>query len=133
MKFIFRLLTLISFTILLSSCDPAQNIDFINKTESPVKIKIKINSNNTNWRLKEFVKGDSIVLEIRPKGTESLYFGMGTWEENEVDETVKSIDNIEIETEDIKTIYKSRKSIAEILKNNRKGLWWKTNIEIEVE
>lgn len=133
MKHIFKLTTLIFVSFLLFSCDPSRNINFVNETEAPVKIKFILSSNKTSQSLAEIAKGDSIVLNLKPKRTEYLYCGMGTWSESELDNIVKGIENIEIETKDIKTIYKSRNSITEILKDNRKGWWWKTSVEIEVE
>jgi hypothetical protein len=133
MKHIFKLTTLIFISFLFFSCDPSRNINFVNQTEAPVKIKFKLSHNKTSQSLEELAKGDSIVLNLKPKGTEYIYCGMGTWSENEVDNIAKGIENIEIETKDIKTVYKSRNSIIEILKDNRKGLWWKTSVEIEVE
>ena len=87
----------------------------------------------TSQSLKELAKGDSIVLNLKPNSTEYIYCGMGTWSESEVDNIAKGIKNIEIETKDIKTVYKRRNSIIEILKDNRKGFWWKTSVEIEVK
>jgi hypothetical protein len=133
MKHIFKLTTLFFVSFLLFSCDPSRNINFVNETEAPVKIKFILSSNKTSQSLAEIAKGDSIVLNLKPKSTEYLYCGMGTWSESELDNIVKGIENIEIETKDIKTIYKSRISITEILKDNRKGWWWKTSVEIEVE
>jgi hypothetical protein len=133
MRNILKLSTLSFLLLFLVGCDPSRNIEFINRTESPIKIKIKVGTNNTSESLKEASVGDSIVFKIAPNGTQNLYCGMGTWSENEVNEKAKCIENIEIETKDIKTIYKSTNSITKILKDNRKGLWWKTKIEIEVE
>lgn len=133
MRNILKFSTLIFFLLFLVSCDPSRDINFINKTESPIKIKIKVGANNTSESLKKASVGDSIVFKVAPNATQNLYCGMGTWSENEVDEKVKGIENIEIETKDIKTIYKSTNSITKILKDNRKGWWWKTKIEIEVE
>jgi hypothetical protein len=133
MKHTFKLTTLIFISFLLFSCDPSRNINFVNQTEAPVKIKFKLSPNKTSQSLEELAKGDSIVLNLKPKCTEYIYCGMGTWSDNEVDNIAKGIENIEIETKDIKTVYKSRNSIIEILKDNRKGLWWKTSVEIAVE
>lgn len=133
MKHTFKLTTLIFISFLLFSCDPSRNINFVNQTKAPVKIKFKLSSNKTSQSLEELAKGDSIVLNLKPKSTECVYCGMGTWSDNEVDNIAKGVANIEIETKDIKTVYKSTNSITKILKDNRKGLWWKTKIEIEVE
>ena len=133
MKFIFRLLILIVLTFSLFGCDPGHDINFINGTESRVKIKIVLRPNNRCQSLTELSKGDSIVFDLKPKDTANIYCGMGTWDDDDIKITANCIKNIEIETTDIKTIYKSTKSIAEILKDNRNGFWWKTNIQIEVE
>ena len=133
MKHIFKFTTLIFVSFLLFSCDPSRNINFVNQTEAPIKIKFILSANKTSQSLEEIAKGDSIVLNLKPKSTEYLYCGMGTWSESELDNIAKGIKNIEIDTKDIKTVYKSRNSIIEILKDNRKGLLWKTSVEIKVD
>lgn len=133
MKSFFNLLTISFVSFSLFSCDPGRVIDFVNQTEAPAKIKIMINDKNTSQGLEEISKGDSIVFHLKPKSRENIYCGMGTWSGSEINRIAKGIKSIEIETEDIKTVYKSKSSITEILKNNREGFFWKTKIEIIVE
>jgi len=104
MKFIFRLLFLIVLTFSLFSCDPGHDINFINGTESQVKIKIVLRPNNRCQSLTELSKGDSIVYNLKPKDTAVIYCGMGTWDDDDIKITANGIKNIEIETKDIKTI-----------------------------
>ena len=133
MKTFYRLFILLFFSFLFVSCDPAQNMHFINKTDSDAKVKIVLNPKFENYRLKELAKNDSIVFNIKEKDTANIYFGIGTWSDSEINEVTNSIENIEVESKDIKTMYKSKKSITEILKDNRKGFWWHTDIEIEIK
>ena len=133
MKNILKLSTLSFLLLFVVGCDPAHDIDFINQTNSNAKIRIKINSEIEPIVFRESYVGDSITFNLKPRDTANIYFGIGTWSDRNIDEVVNSIENIEVETEDIKTLYKSKKSIFEILKENRKGFWWKTKIEIEVK
>ena len=119
--------------MLLFSCDPVHDIDFINQTDSEAKIRIKINSKTKNVVFKGTHSGDSIVFNLKPKDTANIYFGIGTWSDSEINEVTNSIDNIEVESKDIKTTYKSKKSITAFLKDNRKGFWGHTDIEIEIK
>ncbi len=134
MRNLLKLLTLNFLLLFLISCDPPHNIDFINQTNSEVKIRIKINSKvEPNPFREDNNEGDSIVFNLKPKDTADIYFGIGTWSDRKVDEVVNSIEYIEVETKDVKTVYKTKKSITEVLKDNRKGIWWKTKIEIKVK
>jgi hypothetical protein len=133
MKNILNLLFLIFFLQLFISCDPPHYIDFINKTDSNVKIKLNLKTEFENYDLERISSGDSVVFNLKQKDTANLDFGIGTWSDKEIEELTKSIKNIEIETVDKKTIYKSEKSIKKILQSNRHGFWFKTKIEIDVE
>lgn len=133
MRNFLKLLPLSFLLMILLSCDPPHDIDFINRTDSEAKIRIKINSKTENVVFRGTHLGDSIVFNLKPKDTANIYFGIGTWSDSEINEVTNSIENIEVESKDIKTMYKSKKSITEFLKDNRKGFWWHTNIEIEIK
>lgn len=117
--------------MLLMSCDPAHSIYLINNTGNKAKIKFIMNSKIPNYRLSEISK-DSIVFNVNQKDTAEIYYGIGTWSEKEIDEMSKSIKNIEIETNDIKTVYKTQNSISNLLNKKKEGFWWKTKIIIEI-
>lgn len=133
MKKIFKFLLLSFFAVILLSCDPPHNIYFINKTNSNIRVKFELDPKVKNNSLKRISTNDSIVFDIKKNEKAQIYFGIGTWDGNEIDELVKSIDNISIETNEIKTIYKTKNSMKRILENNKEGFWWKTRIEIDVE
>ncbi|WP_445452914.1 hypothetical protein [Flavobacterium sp. 25HG05S-40] len=133
MRNFLKLSTLSFLLMLLFSCDPPHNIDFINRTDSEAKIRIKINSKTKNVVFRGTHPEDSIVFNLKPKDTANIYFGIGTWSDSEINEVANSIENIEVESKDIKTMYKSKKSIIEFLKDNRKGFWWHNDIEIEIK
>ena len=133
MKNIIKLFTLTFLLCFLVSCDPVHTIDFINKTDSNVKVKINLNPKVENYRLKEVSSGDSIVFNLKQKDSANIYFGIGTWSEGQIEELTNSISNIEIETKDIKTVYKTKKAIKNILENNTHGFWFKTLVEINIE
>jgi hypothetical protein len=102
MKNILNLLFLIFFLQLFTSCDPPHYIDFINNTDSNVKIKINLKTEFENYDLKRISSGDSLVFNLKQKDTANLDFGIGTWSDKEIEELTKSIKNIEIETIDKK-------------------------------
>lgn len=133
MKKIFRLLLLIFFSNILTSCDPSQHIAFINKTDSDVKIRFNLNSKIEDFELSQITKSDSIVYNLKKNDTATIYYGIGTWSTNETAKFANSINNLEIETKDVKFIYKSKKAIKDILDKNIKGILVKNLIEIKVE
>ena len=133
MKKIKNILILIISSQLLMSCDPPHFINFINKTDSNVKVKFNLNPKVENYDLERITTNDSIVFNIKPKDTANLHFGIGSWSDKQIEELTSSINNIEIETQNIKTIYKTKKSMDDILKENRHGFWFKTKIEIYIE
>jgi hypothetical protein len=133
MKTIIKIFTGTFSLVFLVSCDPAHDIEFTNNTNSVAKIKFKLNPKFKNYRLSESIKGDSIVFNLKPKDTANLYFGIGVWDDEEIDQLCNSIISLEIENNDLKTIYKSKRTIKNILKNNQEGFWWKTRITIGVE
>lgn len=117
----------------LTSCDPIHYISFANNSNSNAKVKLNLNSKAANYDLEQIAVGDSIVFHLKSKGTQSIYFGIGTWETPEIDELLTSVNSLEIETSEIKTIYKTKKAMKEILENNEKGFWLKTEIAIKIE
>lgn len=133
MKNTIKFSTITFLFFFLISCDPIHNIDFINKTDSDIKVKINLNPKVENYYLKNVSTGDSIIFNLNRKDTAEIYFGIGTWSDSEIDKLTNSINNIEIDTKDIKTIYKSKKAMINIFENNKHGFMFKTNIEIGIE
>lgn len=128
------LLLLFIVAFLLTSCDPAQNIIFVNNGTSNLKVKLIVNSKSKNERLNEMKEGDSIVFNLKPENEENeglIYFGIGRWNEDEITETTQSIKSIEIENADNKIIYKSEDAINRLLLKNKKGIIFKS-IEIDI-
>ena len=89
--------------------------------------------NIENYDLKEIAIGDSIIFNLKQKDTANIDFGIGTWSDGQIEEVINSIKNIEIETDEIKMIYKSKSSMKNILEKNREGFIFKTKIEIEIK
>jgi hypothetical protein len=133
MKNIFKLLGIAFFLTLLTSCDPSQDIRFVNKTDSNVMVKIILEPNAKDFRLKEVATKDSIVFNLRKDSIAEVDCGMGTWSEDEVIRFTNSVKSIEFDTKDIKTIYKSKRSMKAILEENEKGIFFRNLIEIEIQ
>lgn len=133
MKDTIKFITLTFILFFLVSCDPAHDISFINKTDSSIKVKINLNPKVEHYRLKEVSTGDSIVFNLKRKDTAGINFEIGSWSDSEIAELTNSINNIEFETKDTKTVYKSKKAMKNILENNKHGFWFKTKIEIGIE
>lgn len=133
MKINLKLLVLTFLTIIITSCDPPHYIDFINNTSAKAKVRLNLNSKVESFDLEEIATGDSIVFNLKPKDTANIHFGIGDWSDSGIEEVTKSVKSIEIETQEIKTIYKTENSIKNLLKNNRHGFFFKTKIKIEIE
>ncbi|OXA80994.1 hypothetical protein SAMN05444397_101708 [Flavobacterium aquidurense] len=133
MKNSFRLLVIIFFACFFASCDPAHNIEFVNKKDSDVKVKINLDSQKNNFRLEQITDKDSAVYLLKRNDTANIYCGIGVWSKKEIETFVKGIKSVEIETKDVKTIYKSRKAITQLFEKNTKGIIFKAVIEINVK
>lgn len=133
MKNIFRLLILILVSNFLVSCDPSRHISLINKTDSDVKIKINLVPKAKDFQFYEKALNDSIVYKLKKNDTAILYCGIGTWTNDQTTKFANSVTTVEIDTKDAKTIYKSKKSIKDILDKNIKGVFVKSLIEIKIE
>jgi len=122
--------------MLLTSCDPAQNLNFTNNGKSSVKVKLTIDPKKKHDRLSEIQQGDSIVFNLKPLETEEnedgIYFGIGVWNDQQINDVAESIKRIEIENNDYKIIFKSQKSITKLLLNNQEGFLWKTAVNIKM-
>lgn len=133
MKSSFLIILILFLANFLVICDPIHDIEFVNKSKSEAKVKINLIPKNENYYLKENAIGDSIILNIKKDSIANVFFGKGTWNKKEINYITKSIKSIEIETKDIKTIYKSKNSMNVILNKNTKGFLFKTLIEIEIK
>jgi hypothetical protein len=128
-------LILFFFCFLLTSCDPVRNITFMNKTSSDVKVKIHLNpevENYTSNILKSKSNGDSIVFNLKQKNTVKISFGAGVWSDPIIDEFSNSIYNIELDTKDVKTIYKTPESVKKLLKDNKHGFLQKYQVDVGI-
>lgn len=107
--------------LLLASCDPPHNLVFINKSNSIAEIKIEIDSTIEYNEFRNFdeLKADTLVYKIQPKDTCTLFFGIGTWSDDEVKNLAKSMKKLLIGNNDYQTIYKTKDRIEQILLENR--------------
>lgn len=133
MKNIVKLFFLVSLLVLFTSCDPSHDIFFKNKTASNVKVKINLEPKAEMEDLKGIQTRDSIVFILKKDSIGHISFGIGNWSEKQLNLVTKSIKTMEIETSDIKTVYKSKKAIFSVLKENVHGGLNKTDIEINIE
>jgi len=118
---------------LLESCDPVFSLEFINRTNAPAKVKFLMDPKNEIRCFKDVSVGDSIVLTLKGKDSISIIqCSIGTWSDEKIVELAKSIKSLEFETTETKTVFKTSKSIEDILKNNTEGVL-NTKILIEIE
>jgi len=128
-----KILFACTLLVFLFSCDPPYYIDFVNNSNSNAKVRLNLNHKNENYRLKDLAMGDSIVFNLNKKETSRISFGIGQWSDSEIQNIVKSIKNIQIETNDVKIIYKNKNSIQNLFIKNREGLILQSKIEIEIK
>lgn len=128
-----KILYFFLISVFLVSCDPPHYIDFVNNSNSKAKVKFNINTELGNSDLRYLATGDSIVLNLKPKDTATVELGIGQWSDKEIESVTNSIDKIEIETNNVSTIYKTKDSIKNILENNVEGILLKSRIEIEIK
>jgi hypothetical protein len=128
-----KILFACTLLVFLFSCDPPYYIDFVNNSNSNAKVRLNLNHKNENYRLKDLAMGDSIVFNLNKKEISRISFGIGQWSDSEIQNIVKSIKNIQIETNDVKIIYKNKNSIQNLFIKNREGLILRSKIEIEIK
>ena len=134
----FKTVVLFFVGIVSTSCDPGHSIVITNNSENKVKVKIVVdkskfgNTSKISSGLEEITKGDSIVIDLKPEESFDIYFGMGTWEENDIDSIVSYIKTFQVETIDKTIIYKSKKANKQLLQN-REGFPLKTKIKVDIE
>ena len=121
------------FTVSLFSCDPPHAIFFSNDSNSNVKVVLNLNPKIENYHLRELAVGDSIVLDLKNEGISMIEFGIGQWSDKEIGNIANSIRSIQIETKDVKTIYKTNNSIQSLFIKNRKGYIMRSEIQIEIK
>lgn len=126
-------LYLLPLVLFLISCDPPHYISFINTTKNIAKVKINLHNNVSDPAFTELAIADSIVFNLRSKDTAHINFGIGNWGSEGIKEIAKDIKSLEIETSEIKTVYKSTAAIETLLSKNLKGVVFKSEIAIEIE
>lgn len=132
MKSTLKLSALLFAIFSLTSCDPSHDIFFTNKTASNVKVKINLEQNKQqDFRI--IATKDSIVFYLPKDSVAHIPFGIGNWSQKEITTATNSIKSIEVETSDIKTIYKSKKAIKSLLEENVHGAVFKSMIDIEIK
>lgn len=126
---------LLFFCLLFTSCDPIRDLNFTNKTDSDVKIKINLNpeaKSYTSSVLNNKSNGDSIVFNLKQNTTVGIFFGVGVWSDPVIEEFANSVYNIEFDTKNIKTIYKTPESVKKLIKDNRHGTLHKNQVDINI-
>ncbi|MFC4632580.1 hypothetical protein ACFO3O_01600 [Dokdonia ponticola] len=129
------------FILLISSlaflsCDPPHYIQFENESDSEVKVTLLADPETENYDFYEFQNlriGDSVILRIKPKESDMLHFGIGTWSNSEIEELTNSLQKIIIENEDFFRVYRTKKGMNTLLNHDKRGFWWKTEINIRIE
>ncbi|MCP2025579.1 hypothetical protein L1276_000719 [Flavobacterium sp. HSC-32F16] len=133
MKKKLKLLPFLFFILFFTSCDPAQELRFVNKTNSDATVRILLKPNAKNFRLEEAADKGSIVFNLKKDSTAYIYYGIGVWSGKDIFDFSNSAKYIEIDTKDIKTVYKSEKAMQDILSDNVKGILVKNLIEIDIK
>jgi hypothetical protein len=131
-----RFILLSLLIMLVTSCDPPHNIVIVNNTKSVVKFKIQIDTTVTYNQFMNFdeLKSDSLVYKIKPEETYTIYFGIGTWSNDEIKYLTNSIKKLEIENQEFHYIYKTKNKIEKLLIENREDkIGWDTKIIFDIK
>ena len=117
----------------LVSCDPAQTIEFENKsvTESKVKFYFK---GDDYYKFDGFLTKDSLIISLKSSEKKMFDFGIGTWEiHNSLDSLVHRVERVEIETVQSTTTFKGREQIESFFKDRLIDDRYRARIIIEIE
>lgn len=123
--------------LLFTACDPPLNIQLENKGESTAIFKFYLNSDSTHlenslWDYNES-SSDSIFYVVEQGAVEIVDLGIGNWSDYAINTFSQSLRILEIETDEQKVSYKTTEAIKKLLEENKRGLYWKTNIVLTVE
>ena len=75
---------LLAICFIFISCEPPHNIFFVNHTDYPAKVILKVTEKPKSYDLTELATGDSIIFNLSPKAKENIYFGIGDWTDEEI-------------------------------------------------
>ena len=120
MKYIKPVLCILSFLI-YASCDPAQSLGIINRTNSNAVITFHFKENSQQALFPEFGKSDTLLIELDTTAENSsreYFFGLGTWKVlNQLDSLISIVDFIELETGKSKQVFQGEKQIRKFFED----------------
>ena len=120
-----KLSLFIGICAFLISCDPGKRITIRNKTKSDVRI----NFSKQNWITpdsQEFYLGNTGNTKM------TLSYGLGNWQENEIDTVWGQIDFVSIFTEKDTILLSQKEDFVNLISIKRKGLL-NENLSIKIK
>ena len=129
----YKIVALLLLYAILSSCDPIHSIDITNVSTSDIIIEVKLRDSSMNYIMQNQPRGDSLTIKLGVGETESLYFGIGTWSDEEIRYLANFIQEVKCTTDSSTFKTNSAEYLYNLLESNREGGWWKTLVHLEIE
>ncbi|MGI9527330.1 MAG: hypothetical protein ACR2MS_09505 [Weeksellaceae bacterium] len=130
MRYLFNLIVLLLLSIQYS-CDPLQNIQFLNESSSLLKVEIQSKQKNNIQTEEDLHTTNNRTLEIPSHEKRTILFTIGTWDKEQIQSYAQSLDYIMFENKDKKIVYKSEEEIYNLLRNNHSSLFSSHTIKIK--
>ena len=133
-----KITLLVLFALTLTSCDPLHVIVFENKTPDITHVILKMKPDAKNFDLMQQASEDkTITYTLQPAGKSAnegiLDFGIGTWDDTEIQGIAAELESITIENKNTKTVYKSTDAITKLLSSDKEGFLYSTVLKVAIE
>jgi hypothetical protein len=126
----------------ISSCDPGQELIFVNKSDADLSLVIvesgnSIQSVKNNVGKEDHASGkDTTILHLKngqKNNADTIRFGLGTWEiNNRLDSFLCHLKEVSFIKNNDTVIFKGKLQLDSLFRNNMKGKY-KESIVIEIE
>jgi len=125
-----NLLSILLLSILVSSCDPVQDLIFVNETDFDITVQI-IEAGNSIESIKHNIRNDYkepindttiIRLGTGQAKSDTIDFGLGTWEiHNRLDTFLLYLKEVSIIDEKVTTLIKDKRQLDSLFRINLTG------------
>ena len=112
----------IFFLLICVSCDPMKNLTIKRDVDAPAKLVIYANAGIHSQVVHQQNLPTIIALE-KEEPQKSIFFGMGSWDKEGIQQLSKKIDSIGLYSNSETIILKEQPQIQSYLKRHSKGIF----------
>ena len=123
---------LLTFLATLSGCDPAKIITTKNLTNDKVETIWIYRDAFLTGSENSFLMRDTVLMTLNEnERRKKMYFGIGGWSDNALNELLTNIESLEVRGVEMKTKLRGKEEVKQFLMKRRKGLF-KNRIIVEI-